>query len=127
MNRKLIITGIVLLIIAIILGAFGAHGLKKIVSEDAIKTFEVGVRYQFYAAFGLLILGMNTDKFNVNWNIFYNLLFIGVLFFSGSIYLLVINDYVPISKKIIGPITPVGGLLQISSWVYLLFSFLKKQ
>lgn len=127
MNRKLIITGIVLLIIAILLGAFGAHGLKKIVSEDTIKTFDVGVRYQFYAAFGLLILGMNADKFNVNWNIFYNLLFIGVLFFSGSIYLLVINDYVPISKKIIGPITPVGGLLQISSWVYLLFSFLKKQ
>ncbi len=127
MNRKLLVTGLICVIIAIILGAFGAHALKKMVSEEALKTFEVGVRYQFYASFGMLIFGLNAEKLTINWNVFYVLILLGVLFFSGSIYLLSLNGFIPISKKILGPITPLGGLLQISAWVYLLISVVRKR
>lgn len=127
MNRKLIVTGLICVIIAIILGAFGAHALKKMVSDEALKTFEVGVRYQFYAAFGMLIFGLNADKLTINWNIFYALILSGVLFFSGSIYFLSLNEIIPIAKKFLGPITPIGGMLQISAWIYLLLSIVRKR
>jgi len=127
MNRKLIVTGLICVIIAILLGAFGAHALKKVVSEEALKTFEVGVRYQLYASFGLIIFGLNAKKITTNWNVFYILMLLGILFFSGSIYLLALNEFIPISKKILGPLTPIGGTLQISSWVYLLLSTVKKR
>jgi uncharacterized membrane protein YgdD (TMEM256/DUF423 family) len=125
MNKKILIAAAVLGIVGIILGAFAAHGLKELISIDAQKTFETGVRYQIYHAFFLLFVGAsNLISAKSKTYIFYFVL-IGILFFSGSIYGLATNQLSSFDFKTIGFITPIGGLLLILSWVLLLFSFLK--
>ena len=63
MDKRIVISGLVLLILAIILGAYGAHGLKKHLTIEQLNSFEVGIRYQFYQAIALLTIGLNADKF----------------------------------------------------------------
>jgi uncharacterized membrane protein YgdD (TMEM256/DUF423 family) len=125
MNKKLLITGAILGITGIILGAFAAHGLEKLIDADAINSFETGVRYQIYHAFFLLIVGSTTflkDKYK---NIIWYLVLIGLVFFSGSIYGLATNDITIFNFKTIALITPIGGLLLISAWIVLLIGILK--
>ncbi|GHE31456.1 DUF423 domain-containing protein [Sphingobacterium griseoflavum] len=109
--------------LAIILGAFGAHLFKKILPEDKLQSFEVGVRYQMYAALVLLIVGYNNDFTQTaqQWA-FYGIAF-GSLLFSGSIYGLSFADYWKANLRFLGPITPLGGLLMIVGWIALLVSF----
>lgn len=126
MNKKTIITAATLIAIAIILGAFGAHGLKKIASVEKVASFETGVRYQFYTAFSLLILGLNSSKFEFNLKMITNLLLIGTILFSGSIYLLSLQEFLGTNLSFLGPITPLGGLLMIISWIVFIFKFLKQ-
>lgn len=125
MNKKTIITAATLIAIAIILGAFGAHGLKKIASVEKVASFETGVRYQFYTAFSLLILGLNSSKFEFNLKMITNLLLIGTILFSGSIYLLSLQEFLGTNLSFLGPITPLGGLLMIISWIVFIFKFIK--
>lgn len=109
------------------LGAFGAHGLKALISAEAVQTFETGVRYQMYHALLLLFVGSTnyiSDKSKTK--IFY-LVLIGVFFFSGSIYGLATNVLTGFDFKTIGIITPIGGLLLILAWVFMFVNFLKKQ
>ena len=127
MDRKIISTGAVLGMIAIILGAFGAHALKKVLSIEELSTFETGVRYQMYHAFFLLFIGMINELSQKAKKIIYNLVVFGVLLFSGSIYVLATNSLTSFDFKIIGFITPIGGLLLILAWVVLLFHFIKKK
>lgn len=125
MNKKLLLTGAVLGILGIILGAFAAHGLEKLVDENSIKSFETGVRYQMYHAFLLLILGGTTF---VNEKVKFRLLILillGVFFFSFSIYGLALNDLISFNFKNIAFITPIGGLILIVAWVLMLISILK--
>ena len=117
--------GAILFVLAITLGAFGAHGLKKYVDTEQLKTFEVGVRYQFYQAIAFLILGFNADKIKFNLKSISTTLLIGSIFFSGSIYLLSIAEILNISKKIIGPITPIGGLIMIIAWILFIVKLVK--
>lgn len=117
MNKKIVLAGAVLLALAIILGAFGAHGLKTIVSAEKVESFETGVRYQFYSAFSLLILGLNAGKFHFSLNPVYILLLTGTFFFSFSIYLLSLQEYWNTSLSFLGPVTPIGGLLMIIAWL----------
>ncbi len=126
MNKKTIITAATLIAIAIILGAFGAHGLKKIASVEKVASFETGVRYQFYTAFSLLILGLNSSKFEFNLKMITNLLLIGTILFSGSIYLLSLQEFLGTNLSFLGPITPLGGLLMIISWIVFIFKFIKQ-
>ena len=127
MNKKLLITGAILGILSIVLGAFAAHGLAKLIDADAIKTFETGVRYQIYHAFFLLILGgtsfvsLKTKK-----TIFY-LVIVGVLFFSGSIYGLATNSLSGFDFKTIALLTPIGGLLLIVSWSVMLIDIIRNK
>ncbi len=125
MNKTLLITGAIFGILGIVLGAFAAHGLEKIVDAESIATFETGVRYQMYHAFLLLILGSTNfvDQPFKKW--VYVLLLFGVLFFSGSIYGLATNDLSSFDFKTIALITPIGGLLLIASWVSMLIGILK--
>ena len=116
-SKRLILVGIILIILAIILGAFGAHGLKDKVSDVRIQSFEVGVRYQFYTAFGMLIVALLADRFSWKTNAFFYLNLIGVLFFSVSIYGLTLQEWVGSNWKFLGPITPIGGLLMIVAWI----------
>ena len=127
MNKRLLVTGSVLGILGIILGAFAAHGLEKLVDSNAIKTFETGVRYQIYHAFFLLILGGTSFvSLKLKKTIFY-LVLVGVVFFSGSIYGLATNSLSSFEFKSIALMTPIGGLLLIMSWVILLIGIIKNK
>lgn len=120
MNKNIVLIAILLLIIGIVLGAFGAHGLKELVTPERLQTFEVGVKYQFYQGLGLLVLGLNADKFGFSLKPVWILLFIGTLLFSVSIYFLSVQDILGVELKFLGPVTPIGGLLMIIGWVILL-------
>lgn len=114
--------------LAIILGAFGAHALKKVLSIEELTTFETGVKYQMYHALFLLFIGLATELSQKTKKTIYYLVVIGVIFFSGSIYLLATNGhFIPFDFKAIGFVTPIGGLLLISAWGVLLVNFLKKK
>ncbi|MEM0576030.1 DUF423 domain-containing protein [Flavobacterium polysaccharolyticum] len=125
MSKKVISTAALLGMIAIILGAFGAHALKKVLSTEELVTFETGVRYQMYHALFLLFIGLSSCLSIKSQKIIYYLTLSGVLLFSGSIYLLATNSLTSFDFKKIGFITPIGGVLLISAWVVLLFDFLK--
>ncbi len=122
MKKNLAITSI-LGFLAVVLGAFGAHTLKAKIGLDQLKVFETGVKYQMYHVLVLLFInsyGGFSDKIKKKISIFF---FLGILFFSGSLYLLSTGI---ISSKIIGPITPFGGLFFIIGWLLLAFQFFKK-
>jgi uncharacterized membrane protein YgdD (TMEM256/DUF423 family) len=124
MHRSFLTTASVLLGLAVILGAFGAHGLRDIVSAQSLSTYETGVRYHFYHGFALLATGILYERFNKKWLRFAGYCFIiGIVLFSGSLYLLAVlmkPDVVGIEK--IGLITPIGGLFFIAGWIFLSLS-----
>lgn len=126
MDKKIISTAAIFGMIAIILGAFGAHALKKVLSLEQLATFETGVKYQMYHALFLLFIGLAEISQKIKKTI-YLLVVFGIVFFSGSIYLLATNDLTTIDFKVIGFITPIGGLLLISAWAVLFVRFLKKK
>ncbi|REG96473.1 DUF423 domain-containing protein [Flavobacterium aquicola] len=125
MDKKIISTAAIFGMIAIILGAFGAHGLKNVLTAGQLSTFETGVRYQMYHALFLLFIGTTSLINQKLKKTILNLTIIGVLFFSGSIYLLATNSLTPIDFKAIGFITPIGGVFLISAWFVLLFDLIK--
>lgn len=108
--------------LAVIFGAFGAHALKKILSEEQLKSFETGVKYQMYHAIVLLIIGFNfsleisSEKYMV-----YSFI-IGIILFSFSIYGLVISSAKNKKLRFLGPITPLGGLFLIIGWCLLAYN-----
>ena len=109
-----IITGALFGMLAILFGAFGAHALKKILSEDQLKSFETGVKYQMYHAIVLLVLGFN---FEFSTSAMYWCFTLGILLFSFSIYGLVLSDAKGKKLRFLGPITPIGGLLFVVGWL----------
>ncbi|MFV8343411.1 DUF423 domain-containing protein [Flavobacterium sp. XS2P39] len=127
MDKKIISTGAILGMIAIILGAFGAHALKKVLSLEQLSTFETGVRYQMYHALFLLFIGLKTDLPQKVKKAIYFLVLFGVFLFSGSIYLLATNDLTSFDFKVIGFVTPIGGLLLIVAWGVLLTNIINKK
>ena len=125
-NLTLIIGGIYGLL-SVILGAFGAHAFKKILSVERLESFETGVRYQIYAAFFLLIVGYIL-KFETSSEKWISILMIaGAFLFSVSIYFLSFQDYWGVNLKFLGPITPLGGLFMIISWGMLILHFIKNK
>lgn len=125
MNKRILITASFIGFIAVIIGAFAAHGLKPKITVDAMRSFETGVRYQMYHALLLLFIG-NTKLIPIKIKtIFFYLIIIGVLLFSGSIYLLATNALTGFNFKVIGFITPLGGLILIFAWLLLIINFFK--
>ena len=105
--------------LAVVLGAFRAHALKKRFSEDQLKSFETGVKYQMYHAIVLIICGitfpfLTTSQIIMGW-----CFIIGIIFFSFSIYGLTWSSANGKKMKFLGPVTPFGGLLLIIGWVLL--------
>ncbi|MFV5691050.1 DUF423 domain-containing protein [Flavobacterium sp. LT1R49] len=127
MDKKLISTGAIFGMIAIILGAFGAHALKKVLSLEQLSTFETGVRYQMYHAVFLLFIGLLNNLSQKAKKTIYFLVLFGVILFSGSIYLLATNDLTSFDFKVIGFVTPIGGLLLILAWGVLLLNIINKK
>lgn len=126
MNKKIITTAAIFGMFAILLGAFGAHGLKKIVTTDQLVTFETGVKYQMYHALFLLFIGLADISQTAKKTIYYCTV-VGIIFFSGSIYLLATNGvFGSFNFKTIGFITPIGGLMLVISWAVLLWNYCKK-
>lgn len=126
MNKRLLVTGSILGFLGVVIGAFAAHGLEKIVGAEEIATFETGVRYQIYHAILLLLVPTFSLSFKTK-KILWALLLLGVLFFSGSIYGLATNVMTSFDFKKIALITPLGGTLLISAWGILIFNFIKQQ
>lgn len=127
MDRKIIIIAGIMGVVAIVLGAFGAHALKKVLEPEMLITFETGVRYQMYHALFLFFVGMLpliTEKVKKTILI---LVLTGILFFSVSIYFLSCNTLFSFDFKKIGFITPIGGLLLISAWIVLVLNLMKRK
>jgi len=122
MNKNLILTAVIGML-TIILGAFGAHALQENLSLNELKNFETGVRYQMFHVLALLFV--NTYKgFNSRTkNTISILFFIGILFFSGSIYAITLG----VNAKNIWFVTPIGGLLFIIGWLKMALSFNKNK
>ncbi len=117
-----ITTGAVFGALGIIFGAFGAHALKNIFNEEQLKNFETGVKYQMYHALLLVIIGFNLQHINAHENLLFYSLTFGILLFSFSIYGLCISSTLNKKLKILGPIIPIGGLLQLLGWILLILN-----
>lgn len=125
MNKKIVVTGIVFLLLGIILGAFGAHALKAVLAEERLLSFETGVRYQIYHGLALIAVGLNADRFSFSIENWFRLILIGIICFSLSIYLLALQDVVGMKLSILGPVTPIGGSLLTIGWVILLLKVIR--
>ncbi len=114
--------------LAVILGAFGAHALKEKLDAYQLEIFNKGVQYQFYHVVALFAVVLLSTKISSKSLDFAGWFFtIGILFFSGSLYLLATRSLLGIDSitPIIGPITPIGGLCFIIGWILLAISFSK--
>mgnify|MGYP003425710855 FL=1 len=123
MNTTIIIVGAIFGALSVILGAFGAHAFKKFMNEEQLKNYETGIKYQMYHAILLLVIGFNADLFQ-NAQIILILLSLGILLFSFSIYGLTITSALNKKWRILGPITPIGGLLLVSGWLSIIINFI---
>lgn len=128
MHKSFLIIGTLLAGLAVALGAFGAHGLKKVVSADDVAIYQTGVQYQMYHALALVLVGILSERVLNDFLSYGGGLFVaGIVLFSGSLYLIVslhaMNKAVPTA---VGILTPIGGLFFILGWICLLVSLLKK-
>ena len=113
--------------VAVILGALGAHALANLLPEASLTSFKTGILYHLLHALLLLgIAGLSNFLSEKDLKISFYLLVIGKLFFSGSIYLLATKPIHGLEVGFLGPVTPIGGLLLISAWIYVATSALRK-
>lgn len=125
MNKRILITAAILAILAIVLGAFGAHKLKELLTTSNLASFETAVRYQMYHVFFLLFLAMYTGISEKVKQTIYGVVILGIFLFSGSIYILSTSEITGIDISAIGVVTPIGGVFLILAWGLLLKSFVK--
>ena len=126
MNKTIFCTGVFFAVLAVILGAFGAHGLDDLITASQKETFKTGVTYQMYHALLLLILGSLKSIPGKEKKVVFYFIVSGIVFFSFSIYLLATNSLTGFDFKTIGIITPIGGLLLIIGWAILGYQAWKK-
>jgi uncharacterized membrane protein YgdD (TMEM256/DUF423 family) len=128
MHKLYLICGSVFAGLGVVLGAFGAHGLKQLVGPDTVGTFQTGVQYQMYHAFALLFVGILYERLPGTLLSWAGGLFIGgIILFSGSLYLLAaLKAANKVGLGGVGIITPIGGLLLVAGWLLLLMAFLKR-
>ncbi len=112
-------------LLAILLGAFGAHALKKSFSGEQLKSFETGIKYQMYHAILLLVLGFNLNLDTSLERTMTYCLIIGTFLFSFSIYALTFTASKGKKIRFLGPLTPLGGLLLVIGWSLLFYHFVQ--
>ncbi|MCC5815970.1 MAG: DUF423 domain-containing protein [Leptospira sp.] len=126
MGKIWILLGSVFMFLAVGIGAFGAHGLKDVLSPEMKAVFETGNKYHFYHALALLLVGVLSGRNNISESlqahyksagIFFS---IGIVIFAGTLYTLAITEI-----KILGAITPIGGISFLIGWLILIFSYRK--
>lgn len=125
MERKILITAALVAVVAIALGAFGAHALKERLDVQQLATFETGVRYQMYHALFLLFVGSTSVIGAVAKKRIFYATMIGILLFSVSIYVLATQSITGINFRPLGIVTPVGGLLLLTGWLILVRELLR--
>jgi uncharacterized membrane protein YgdD (TMEM256/DUF423 family) len=121
-NQTILISGAVFMALGVLLGAFGAHALKSILSPEMLAVYKTGVEYQFYHALGLLLIGLigfQVKSKYIRWSGLF--IIIGIILFSGSLYMLSISGI-----KTIGAITPIGGLSFVAGWIFLAIAIIKR-
>ena len=126
-EKKVIAAAAIIGVTGIALGAFGAHGLKKMIAPESVMVFETGVRYQIYHALFLLFVGSTALVTERAKKTIVYLTVSGVLLFSVSIYFLACDSLFSFDFKKIGIITPIGGLLLITAWIVLLLNIIKRK
>lgn len=117
-----IIVGAISALLGVAFGAFGAHALKSMVSEYHLSIFETGVRYQMYHSFALILIGILNvipGQPDLKWSGYAFLL--GILIFSGSLYALTLTGI-----KVLGAVTPIGGVAFIAGWALLAYGYFKQ-
>lgn len=125
-TRNTLIIACVLAALAILMGAFGAHALKSRVTPEQLSVFHTGVTYHFYHVFALLflaLLSLRRPYLNLRPSVI--LFLMGILLFSGSLYMISTRDIHGISTSFIGPITPIGGILFVVGWLLLAYRLIK--
>jgi uncharacterized membrane protein YgdD (TMEM256/DUF423 family) len=123
MRKIFLRIGSLLALAAVALGAFGSHGLEGVLEAEQLETYEIGVRYQFYHAFAILLVGALSYFGRKKFMTYAGWLFIaGVVCFSGSLYLLSLQEIFEVPAHILGPVTPVGGTFFILGWFLLFLS-----
>ena len=127
MEKKIFLVASILGLIAVVLGAFAAHGLRDALNTTSLESFQTGVRYQMYHAFFLFVVGLMPQLQPQQKKRLFWFVLLGVLLFSGSVYLLATNALTPIDFAFLGPVTPLGGLLLISAWGVLAFCLIKRK
>lgn len=127
MNKQIVITAAIYGLLAVITGAFGAHALKSKLEAGQIEVWHTAVQYQFYHVFALLFLS-TINPLNNNWIVWsYYFFTLGILLFSGSVYLLATRSLTGWNwVRFLGPVTPIGGLLFMAGWITLGLAALKK-
>lgn len=118
MEKKLLITGSIIMLIAVILGAMAAHALENYLSADQLHSFETGVRYQVYHGLALLVFSQVSFLSAKAKQLLLVLFSSGIILFSFSIYLLTTTAITGMELRFLGPVTPIGGLLLMSGWIY---------
>ena len=126
MNKRIILTAAFFGALAVVIGAFGAHGLKNIVEPKQLEIWHKGVEYQFYHTFAILYLSTFARYKNKLIALSFFFFSFGIVLFSGSLYLLALKDAFGLSfASYLGPITPIGGLGFILGWVCLFLAAFK--
>ncbi len=128
MNKRIILTASFFGLTAVVLGAFGAHGLEDKISKNQLETWRTAVDYQFYHTVALLFLATFSRAKNTYIKFSFVTFTLGILLFSGSLYLLstrAITDFG--NPAILGPITPIGGLCFILGWLGLFVATIKNK
>ncbi len=125
MNKTILSTAAFLGFLAVLLGAFGAHGLKEQIGSEGLAAFETGVKYQMYHAIVLLFIGGTKVLNSTSKRIILIFFLTGTFLFSGSIYGLATNEMTVFNFKSIGFVTPIGGTLLIIGWSFMFYRFIK--
>jgi uncharacterized membrane protein YgdD (TMEM256/DUF423 family) len=125
MEKRFLVLGSTLFCFAIILGAFGAHALKDLITPTKLNSFEVGVRYQMFNSLAVIVLALNARVLTFELKNILRLMIVGIILFSFSIYFLALSDLLALNLRFLGPITPLGGLLLILSWGLFIFKLIK--
>jgi uncharacterized membrane protein YgdD (TMEM256/DUF423 family) len=125
MQKQVVFYSGISIMVSIVLGAMGAHALKNILEESSFNSFEVAVRYQGFLSMGIFIISLNADRFSFPLKRILMAMFMGMLLFCVSIYLLVTFKTLNLSTGFIGPITPIGGAITIISWCVFLYRLIK--
>ncbi|SRR5690606_2292643 len=128
MNKQIILTASFFGLIAVILGAFGAHGLEGKISDSQMGTWETANQYHFYHTLALLFLSTFSRAKNASIRISFVAFTLGILLFSGSLYLLSVRSLIGLEGwKILGPITPIGGVSFMIGWLGLFIAAVRNR